>query len=159
MTATIEAPVTVLSTVAAKMPTRSGDVRLKVITDDDATMAMAGDIVLRATFTGYEPVVVQRARTGIAFDKDARPYDVPVIECVLSSGWRVVCDPSDLLRVVAHNLPPRVVVPAPEPVYRTDCIRIRDDFGDGQWYRVYIKGPARPDEPMGFAPWSLGGSA
>ncbi len=97
----------------------------------------------------------------MAFDDSLPPqsYDVPVIEGSVLGGKVLARDPSDLLRTIAHNLPPRVVVQAPEPVMRTDCLRIRDDFGSqgprGMWYRVYIKGPPRPDEPMGMAPWSL----
>ncbi len=152
MTATAETPVTVLSTVAAKMPTRSGDVRLMVVTDAEAPKAMPGDLLLVMTSQGYQPFTVHRVRTGIAFDSSVPPvqYEVPVIEGSVPGGKILARDPSDLLRTIAHNLPPRIVVQAPEPVMRTDVLLIQGN--DGVWSRVRIRGPWRPDEPVGMVP-------
>lgn len=160
MTAVAEAPVTVLSTTAKKQPTRSGDVQLIVVTDADAPLAMAGDVLLRETLTGYEPVTVHLARTGVAFDDSLppQPYDVPVLECLTLRGRKLVYAPSDLLRVVAHNRPSRVIVEAPPVRYRTDCLIWVDDFGSngpqGMRWRCYFDG--RDDEPLGIGPWSVG---
>jgi hypothetical protein len=79
-------------------PTSSGQARLVELDDHDAPQLEHGDVLVAQFAYGLGPVVVERAKTGIAGEGD-RQFEVPVVEARIPTGQLLAFAPEELCHV------------------------------------------------------------
>lgn len=80
-------------------PTQSGIAVLTTLTDEEATDAQPGDLLLYHALGGVVPCEVIRSRIGVAYDESGtQPFDVPVLD-IRFATHELAMAPGDLLTV------------------------------------------------------------
>lgn len=87
-------------------PTRSGLAVLTVVTDEQATGAQPGDLLLYHALGGVVPCDVVRSRDGVAYDESGtQSWEVPVLDVRFASHAQAMA-PDDLLTVTLDEVAP-----------------------------------------------------